>query len=56
MFKLSFKTDTAAFDSLEKRSECVRILRHIADRLNDECDEGKVLDVNGNTVGSFKLT
>ena len=55
MFKLSFKTDNAAFE--DGASEISRILREVASDIESGSRfEGNVRDVNGNTVGSFKIT
>lgn len=57
MFRLEFSTDNAAFDPLD--GEVVRILREVADRIDrvgiDYGDRRTVHDLNGNTVGSFKV-
>ena len=58
MFKLSFKTDNAAFDDY-KTGEVYRILKELA--LAFECStaikaSGTIRDVNGNSIGFYKLT
>lgn len=53
MFTLTFKTQNAAFDS---GVEVSRILREIADKVESDYSEGTAKDVNGNTVGEWKLT
>ena len=55
MFKLSFKTDNAAFE--QGASEIARILRRIAEDIEQrERFEGSVRDINGNRIGQFVTT
>ena len=55
MFTLKIKTDNAAFVE-NKGAEVARIMRELAKRIEEtEKDNGYVLDINGNTVGTFKL-
>jgi len=54
MFKLTFKTQNAAFDA--GPPEIARILRQVAENIERDYSEGTVRDINGNTVGAFKLT
>lgn len=57
MFKVEFATDNAAFEGEARRDECARILREIADKLeNGSQDEAKVYDQNGNAVGRWSLS
>lgn len=55
MFKLTIKTDNAAFDDSMLWLELARILRDIAMQLENQRDEGKCRDINGNTVGWFEV-
>jgi hypothetical protein len=65
MFALAIKTDNAAFagdgsnDFAERqqceRDEVARILRDVAEKLDQGTDAGPVRDINGNTVGSWRL-
>ena len=56
MFKLSFKTNNAAFDE-NGTEEMARILREVANRVADVPGYGGTIqDIKGNTIGSFKLT
>jgi hypothetical protein len=56
MFTLSeIKTDNAAFDDDGGAVEIARILRNIADRLDQGEREGAAVDANGNKVGEFCL-
>ena len=51
-FRVLIKTDNAAFEDA-RYSETARILREVADRLEDGGDAGNVRDINGNPVGHF---
>jgi hypothetical protein len=53
-FKLTIDCDNAAFEDAGKHAELVRILREIADALEEHGGLlGKsVRDINGNTVGT----
>ena len=53
-FTLSFDADSAAFDS-DRDTEVARILRHAADLVLSGGDT-TLRDLNGNTVGAWKLT
>ena len=55
MFTLTIETDNAAFDP-DTHYEVSRILREAADvvEYNRSCTE-TLVDINGNTVGSFTL-
>lgn len=55
MFTLTIKTENEAFGD-SPAHEVARILRQIANRLEDGTDSAKVMDVNGNSVGHFDLT
>ena len=55
MLTVKIKTANAAFEN-KGYSECARLLRQIADKLDIGTDEGTVMDVNDNKVGTFKLT
>jgi hypothetical protein len=53
-FTLSIRCDNAAFtENLE--NEIARILRVVTNRLDRGIATAKLLDANGNTVGSFAL-
>lgn len=56
MFRLRLSTANAAFSDGAAGAEVARILREAASRVADGEREGNLLDVNGNTVGSFKIT
>ncbi|USN14348.1 hypothetical protein KABACHOK_05350 [Brevundimonas phage vB_BpoS-Kabachok] len=55
MFKLEIETGNAAFDDGDKAYEIARILRALADRVENGDEAGSVRDVNGNKVGSFDV-
>ena len=52
MFTLQFTTDNAAFEDCPE-AEIARILRNIADRVDQGSDEGVAMDANGNRVGTW---
>lgn len=54
-FTLDISTDNAAFED-EPAAEVARILRRIADKLEQGQRDGIAADVNGNRCGSFHLT
>jgi hypothetical protein len=55
MFTLKINTNNAAFgdDSSESNSEVSRILGVVSRKVEGGATSGLVLDLNGNTVGSF---
>jgi hypothetical protein len=56
MFSLNFDTDNAAFgddDEDDRRAECARILRVVADALEAGRYKGRCIDLNGNSVGDW---
>ena len=54
MFSLKLKTDNAANSDGNKSYEIARILRELADKIEDGQTEGNIRDINGNTTGTFK--
>jgi hypothetical protein len=55
MFTLKIETDNAAFE--DGTAEIVRILRHVADRMEKQGHMGgKCMDINGNRVGEWGVT
>jgi hypothetical protein len=54
-FILTVKTTNAAFED-DAPTEVARLLRDVAERLEDGSVSGKMRDVNGNTVGDFGFT
>lgn len=58
MFKLEIETDNAAFADGYQGLELARILRSVAnilEEMNSEGGGGVQRDINGNTVGSWSL-
>lgn len=55
MFDLKFKTDNAAFSDGDGPREVARILRKIADDVENGRECGRVHDANGNTVGEWDM-
>jgi len=55
MFKLKMETGNAAFADNIKHLEVARILRNVVEKLEADHTEGKLIDLNGNTVGEWKL-
>lgn len=56
--KIQFSTDNAAFDPPFAHTEAARILRELADRLDNEPDPQPryvLRDANGNTVGAAEV-
>jgi hypothetical protein len=56
-FKLNIKTGNAAFSEEEggPHLELARLLREVADRVENGEDHGSVMDINGNSVGRWTL-
>ena len=52
--KIQFSTENAAFSD-NKEYEIARILRGIAQRIENGIDCGKIIDINGNTIGKFEV-
>ena len=54
-FKLWIETNNAAFgtDEIERGVEIARILRELADRVDETMINGKCRDINGNVVGEW---
>lgn len=53
-FKLEFDTGNAAFDDGNAEVEAARILRTIAERLEDH-NAGSIYDINGNRIGFWSI-
>lgn len=59
MLQIRFDTENAAFDDGNRECEVARILRELADKIENGGATGmfqNVFDANGNVVGTFKLT
>jgi hypothetical protein len=54
-FRVEIDTFNAAFED-GAHQEVARILREIADRVEQGSDGGPVRDINGNTVGRYRAT
>lgn len=56
--KIEITIDNAAFEDMGHASELGRILRDLAHGIENNGETGpcSLLDVNGNKVGSFKIT
>ncbi len=55
MFSLVFSQSNDAFKTASE-TETARILRHIADRVENGCIDGPVKDDNGNRIGRWATT
>lgn len=55
MFTLTIETDNGVFTVDGVAAEVSRILAVVAHRVLDGCTSGKLRDINGNVVGSFKF-
>lgn len=53
MFQLSIETDN---DAMQDEFALADAIDHVAERVRRGNTEGGVVDVNGNTVGSFTLS
>ena len=51
-FTMNLRGNSAAFEE-DARAETARILRDLAERVEAGRNEGKLYDINGNSVGSF---
>ena len=51
---IDFATDNAAFDNGD--GEIQRILANVVDDINHGEQAGNIRDINGNTVGEWRLT
>ena len=53
MFSLTFNTDNAAFEAMDW--EVTRILREVANKVENGRTVGACIDINGNVIGSWEL-
>lgn len=51
---LRMNMDNAAFE-MYPASEAARLLRLVAEKMENGADGGKLLDINGNTVGTWSV-
>lgn len=58
MFSLEFEQENAAFGETgpECDVETARILRILADKVENGCTDGPISDVNGNRIGVMATT
>lgn len=55
--EIVMRTENAAFTGGNARAEVARILREVADKIEEgDRDEGRCMDVNGNGVGTWSAT
>ena len=52
-FKVIMNLDNAAFQDRNTEMETARILREIADKIENGDDSLKIYDINGNSIGSW---
>lgn len=55
-YVVTFDTDNAAFDDDNFVSECGRIINNARERIENGETDGRLMDINGNTVGKFFLS
>ena len=62
MVEIKFKTGNAAFhddngeeDEYYRNQEVARILREIADKVENYWDAGSIADYNGNKIGEWRV-
>lgn len=53
MVNITFRTGNAAFEEPDDVYEIARILRDIADKIENGRTEGSCIDYNGNGVGAW---
>lgn len=53
--KIQFKTSNAAFEEYGKEHQIDVILTRIIQRIKNGETEGKIHDINGNEIGSWKI-
>lgn len=52
-FALRFSMESDHFNHLHRPEACAEILREIADNLDNHITGGKIVDVNGNRIGTY---
>ncbi len=55
MFKIEINTDNDAFAE-DVGEECARLLRQVANKIEDGYTVGPLIDYNGTKVGEFRFT
>ncbi len=53
MFKIEFSTSNGAFDFGNDGNEISRILKEVAEHVKDGATSGRVIDINGNAIGTW---
>jgi len=56
MLKVKILTQNEAFSGENKWYELARILKYVAQQVEDGHPGKTIQDINGNTVGAFKIT
>jgi hypothetical protein len=54
MFTMKFETDNFAFEE-DLLPECAETLREIANQIDFGATDGIIRDMNGNTIGKWKI-
>lgn len=55
MVKIEIRTGGAAFDDGNLEYEVARILRKIANQIENGSTSGAAMDINGNKVGTYEV-
>ena len=55
MLEIKMKTGNAAFEDDNRNYEAARLLREVADKLENGWDRGVLMDINGNKVGDWRI-
>lgn len=55
MFNLKFSIDNAAFQNGDGREEIARILEETVEQIKNGRNQGSIMDINGNDVGSWSI-
>ncbi len=55
MLSLEIKQSNAAFTDC-REIETARILKHLADKIEEGCTDCRIMDANGNCVGQMATT
>ena len=54
-FEVAIRTENASFEGENKSHELAKLLRKVADKVEQGNEEGMVIDANGNKVGEFSF-
>ena len=55
MLTITFETENAAFEG-DKLREIAKMVRQVAEKIEAGRDSGKIMDVNGNSIGTFDVS